>query len=135
MFLPANRCILVVDDDPGIRLLLMTYLRRRGFQVLDASNGREALERMRSAGPDLVIMDLMMPEVSGWDVLRERSGDPFLKRIPIIVVTANNVREARIDVAAQDVLHILAKPFDLDELLSRVTEGLEPSPVPAPLAA
>jgi CheY-like chemotaxis protein len=135
MHLPADRCILVVDDDPGIRLLLMTVLRRGGYQLLEASNGREALERMRSADPDLVIMDLMMPEVTGWDVLRERAGDPFLKRIPVLVVTASNAPQARIDLAGQDVFDILAKPFDLADLLAMVTEGLEPSPVPAPLAA
>jgi CheY-like chemotaxis protein len=135
MHLPADRCILVVDDDPGIRLLLMTLLRRAGYQLLEASNGRQALERMRFANPDLLIMDLMMPEVTGWDVLCERAADPFLKRIPVIIATASSAPQARIDLAAQDVFDILAKPFELADLLAMVAQGLEPSPVPAPLAA
>src|SRR6266498_3391280 len=87
-----NHCVLVVDDDPGIRLLLLTFLRFRGFRLLEACNGREALAAMRTGKADVVVMDLMMPEVSGWDVLRERAADPSLMAIPMIVVTADNSR-------------------------------------------
>ena len=90
MDLPRKRCILVVDDDPGIRLFLVTLLRRRGFRLLEARDGNEALEAMRAGSADLVILDLMMPDVSGWDVLRERAADPSLRRVPMIVVTANS---------------------------------------------
>lgn len=125
MVRPGKRCLLVVDDDPSIRLLLMTFLRRKGFQTLEASNGREALTQMRTCAADLVIMDLMMPEVSGWDVLRERNADASLQQIPIIVVTAQNIRETRVDIADDHVAAVLGKPFDLDVLLRTVRTCLE----------
>lgn len=125
MVRPGKRCLLVVDDDPSIRLLLMTFLRRKGFQTLEASNGREALTQMRTCAADLVIMDLMMPEVSGWDVLRERNADASLQQIPIIVVTAQNIRETSVGIADDHVAAVLGKPFDLDVLLRTVRSCLE----------
>ncbi len=128
-----NSCILVVDDDPSIRRLLVTYLSQRGFRLLAASNGREALAQMR--GADLVIMDLMMPELSGMDVLRVRAADPALLRIPMIVITANNQQNATADVLDASVWAVIGKPFDLDALLERVTTCLEQRPhIPAPVA-
>jgi CheY-like chemotaxis protein len=135
MDLPRKRCILVVDDDPGIRLLLVTLLRRRGFRLLEARDGNEALEAMRGGRADLVLMDLMMPDVSGWDVLRERAADPSLRRIPMIVVTAANSREVTADLANQGVYAVLGKPFDLDALLMAVTTCLHDRHVPARAAA
>ena len=122
-----NRSVLVVDDDAGIRLLLTTFLRRHGFRVLEASNGREALEAMRAGKTNLVILDLMMPWVSGWDVLRERADDPLLQAIAVIVTTACNNREVISDLLDKGVYTALEKPFDLDVLLTAVTACLAPS--------
>ena len=132
---PDHRCVLVVDDDSGIRLLLVTFLRCHGFRLLQACNGREALEKMRSGNADLVVMDLMMPEVSGWDVLAERNGDPSLRQIPVIIATAGNRSEVIASAGGKRVWAVLGKPFDLDTLLGAVTTGLESLGVPAPLAA
>jgi CheY-like chemotaxis protein len=132
---PDSRRILVVDDDSGIRLLLVTFLRCHGFQVLQACNGREALEKMRDGNAGLVLMDLMMPEVSGWDVLAERNRSPSLRWIPVIIATASNRSDVIASVAGQHVWAVLGKPFDLDALLESVTTGLEFRGVPAPLAA
>jgi DNA-binding response OmpR family regulator len=132
---PASRRVLIVDDDSGIRLLLVTFLRYHGFRMLQACNGREALEKMRDDAADLVVLDLMMPEVSGWDVLAERSRDPSLRRIPLIVTTAGNRNEVVDTVAGLCVWAVLGKPFDLDALLASVTTGLESRGVLAPLAA
>ena len=127
--------ILVVDDDASIRLLLVTLLRRHGFQLRQARNGREALDEMRAGNADLVIMDLTMPEVSGWEVLRLRHADPALLHIPIIVITALNTNQASADVVGKGVSAVLGKPFDLDTLLTAVRTTLDPAGVPAPLAA
>jgi DNA-binding response OmpR family regulator len=135
MDLPRKRCILVADDDAGIRLLLVTFLRRRGFRLLEACDGNEALEAMRAGSADLVILDLMMPDVSGWDVLRERAADPSLQRIPMIVVTATTCREVTADLVDQDVYTVVAKPFDLDTLLMAVTTCLRDPHVPVLAAA
>jgi len=119
--------ILVVDDDAAIRLMLATFLRRRGFQLSEARNGREALAEMRANHPQVVILDLAMPEVSGLDVLRERIANPALQQIPIIVVTANNRRDVAADVRHMNVYAVLAKPFDLIALLATVTSCLDPA--------
>ena len=125
MDLPLKRCVLVVDDDPSIRLLLVTYLRRQGYQMLEARNGREALTSMRAGSVDLVVLDLVMPEVSGLDVLRERAADPSLLRIPMIVVSASNTGKVLADVLDKRVSAVIAKPFDLDTLLTTVAKCLE----------
>ena len=111
--------------------MLATFLRRRGFQLLEARDGREALTAMRSGEADVVVMDLMMPEVSGWDVLCERAGDPALLAIPMIVVTADNSRQVTDDLLDKHVYAVVGKPFDLNALLSAVTacSGRPYSPV------
>jgi two-component system alkaline phosphatase synthesis response regulator PhoP len=130
-----NHCVLVVDDDPAIRLLLVTFLRRRGLRVMEARNGQEALARMRAGDAGLVLMDLMMPEISGWDVLRERAADPLLQRIPVIVVTAKNEGDVAADVRDKGVYSVIGKPFDLDALASAVIACLDDGGVPGLAAA
>ena len=111
--------VLVVDDDPSIRRMIVAALKREGYQFLEAPNGREALEIMRTQEPDVVVLDLMMPIVSGWDVLRERQGDPKLERIPVIIVSAN--REAEIANAIdKGICAFLPKPFDIGALSALV---------------
>jgi CheY-like chemotaxis protein len=124
MNLSQKHCVLVVDDDPGIRRLLATVLRRRGFQLLEACNGREALTAMRGGKADVVVMDLMMPEVSGWDVLRERAVEPALMAIPMIVVTASSSPQLTDLLLDRQVYAVVAKPFDLDVLVAAVTACL-----------
>jgi CheY-like chemotaxis protein len=134
MDLSPKHCVLVVDDDASIRRLLMVTLRRQGYRTLEACNGREALVSMRAESPDIVIMDLVMPEVSGWEVLRERAADPSLLRIPMIIVTASHTRKAHGDVLEQ-VCAVIAKPFDLDVVLTTLKDRLENPGVLAPAAA
>ena len=134
MGVPANR-ILIVDDDKSIRLLLVTFLRHRGFRLLEARDGREALAEMHAGNIDLVVMDLMMPGVSGMDVLRERAADPSLQHIPIIVISANDGYRTKADVFDKDVWAVITKPFELEALLEAVTTGLVQANSPAPSAA
>ena len=108
-------CILVVDDDSNIRKLIVTTLRREGYTLSEAHNGREALEAMRSGTEDLVLLDLMMPEVSGWDVLRIREQDAALRRIPVIVITANHGAEVS-EAVDSGICALLPKPFALATL-------------------
>ncbi len=132
---PGNRRVLIVDDDQAIRRLLVMYLRRGRFQLLEARNGREALSEMRAGNADLVVMDLMMPEVSGWDVLRARAAEPSLQRIPMIVVTASKSPNVTADALDWGAFAVLGKPFDFDALLTAVTTCLENLNVPAVPAA
>ena len=125
---PVKRfCVLVVDDDPNIRRMIMASLRREGYDFLEASNGREGLTLMRSNKPDVVVLDLMMPFVSGWEVLQERNGDPELKSIPVIVVSANRDPEVATAVD-QGICAFLPKPFDIGALNALVRNCLVPIP-------
>ncbi len=113
------RHVLVVDDDPNIRRMIVAALRREGYAFSEAHNGVEALDIMRQKRPDVVVLDLMMPVLSGWDVLRERETDPDLKDIPVIVVSAN--REPELATAIdKGICAFLPKPFDIRALSALV---------------
>ena len=123
----SDVCILVVDDDVNIRRMIIAALKRDGYTFIEAANGREALDAMRSAKPAAVVLDLMMPIASGWDVLRERAGDPELMEIPVIVVSASRSPELA---AAMDkgICAFLPKPFDISALASLVRSCVPASP-------
>jgi CheY-like chemotaxis protein len=111
--------VLVVDDDSNIRKMIIASLRREGYLFLEAPNGRDALDLMRTEHPDVVVLDLMMPVVSGWDVLRERQSDNDLNSIPVIVVSANRDPELA-TVADKGICAFLPKPFDIGALSALV---------------
>ena len=112
-----GRKILVVDDEKQIVDILKAYLERDGYRVIAAYDGQSALELARRDGPDLIILDLMLPEVSGWDVCRElrRKSD-----VPVIILTARDDTSDKIiglELGADDYV---TKPFDPKEIISRV---------------
>ncbi len=123
--------MLVVDDDPSIRKMIIAALRRGDvpYSFLEAPNGRDALDLMRSDHPDVVVLDLMMPVLSGWDVLRERADDDSLKAIPIIVVSANRDPEVATAVNA-GICAFLPKPFDISALSALVRSCIPPNAAP-----
>jgi CheY-like chemotaxis protein len=106
--------VLVVDDDRDICDIIAEALALAGHRVLIASNGRMALDQARRTCPDLIVLDLMMPVMSGWEFLEARREDPALVSVPVIVDTAFS--ETQVDGAAV----ILQKPFDVDTLLAAV---------------
>jgi DNA-binding response OmpR family regulator len=111
--------VLVVDDDSSIRKMIIAALRREGYNFLEAANGQAALDLMRSEHPDVVVLDLMMPILSGWDVLKERRGNKDLERIPIIIISANRDPEVATAVD-QGICAFLPKPFDIRALSALV---------------
>ena len=108
--------------------MIVAALKRDGYEFLEAPNGREALDLMRSAHPDVVVLDLMMPVLSGWDVLRERSHDATLRGIPVIIVSANRDPELALAVD-QGVCAFLPKPFDIGALSALVRSCIPPDAV------
>lgn len=120
-----NFKVLVVDDDPNIRRMIVAALKRDGYDFLEAPNGREALDAMRSEHPNVVVLDLMMPVLSGWDVLRERADDPDLRSIPVIIISANRDPEVATAVA-QGICAFLPKPFDIGALSALVRSCIPP---------
>jgi two-component system KDP operon response regulator KdpE len=120
-----NFSVLVVDDDPNIRRMIVAALRRDGYSFYEAPNGRDALELMREQHPDVVVLDLMMPVLSGWDVLKERQSDAELSRIPVIVVSANRDPDVAVAVNA-GICAFLPKPFDIGALSALVKSCMPP---------
>ncbi|HEX3580760.1 MAG TPA: response regulator, partial [Thermoanaerobaculia bacterium] len=111
--------VLVVDDDSAIRRMIIAALRREGYSFLEAANGKDALDLMRGEHPDVVVLDLMMPILSGWDVLRERAHDAAMRKIPVIIVSANRDPEIATAVNA-GICAFLPKPFDIAALSALV---------------
>jgi DNA-binding response OmpR family regulator len=111
------RTILIVDDEPNLREALAEGLEAEGFQVVTAADGREALVRFRETGPDLIILDLMLPELSGVEVCRiVRAESP----VPILMLTAKDSEVDKVvglELGADDYV---TKPFSLRELLARI---------------
>ncbi len=109
--------VLVVDDDGGIREFVRTVLLEEGYDVAEATDGRDALERAKTMRPDVILLDMRMPVMNGWEfarMYRERPGP----HAPIVIVTAalDVAKDAR-DIGADG---FLAKPFQLDDLLDLV---------------
>ena len=112
-----THCILVVDDEPAVTDLLAYNLRKAHYEVLVAADGRQALQRARDASPDLILLDLMLPEVDGLDVCRElrKTSD-----VPIIMITALGEETDRVvglELGADDYV---TKPFSVRELMARI---------------
>lgn len=119
--------ILVVDDDPDILQFVRLNLELDGFAVDLAGGGEEALAKAGSAPPDLMLLDVMMPEIDGLTVLRRLRSDPATANIPVIILTARSLAEDRVrglDLGADDYI---TKPFDLEELIARVRTVLRRS--------
>jgi two-component system, OmpR family, response regulator len=117
--------LLVVEDEPTILELLSGSLRFAGFDVVTAASGTEALRAVTRARPDLILLDVMMPDGDGFEVLREiRSGGP---RIPVIFLTARGAVRDRIAGLTLGGDDYVAKPFSLDEVLARIRAVLRRS--------
>ena len=109
--------ILVVDDDPHIIELAALYLEQEGYRVISAADGRAALDRARQDAPALIVLDLMLPEIDGWEVCRRVRADSDL---PILMLTARDDDIDKIvglELGADDYL---TKPFNPRELVARV---------------
>lgn len=122
--------ILVVDDEPYMIRLLQHHLERSGYRMLKAANGREALDRIREDHPDLVLMDVMMPEINGLEVLAQVRKEPETRNLPIIIMTANAQRFTREEAEAAGVSAFLTKPFSPTQLMAEVRRQLERSGPP-----
>jgi DNA-binding response OmpR family regulator len=118
--MPVAPEVLVVEDEPDIRALIVLHLARDGFRCRTAGTGVEALRAVRTTPPDLVILDLMLPELDGLDVCRRLRQDPLSVAMPIIMLTAKADEVDRVlglELGADDYV---AKPFSPKELVARV---------------
>ncbi|MBI4422340.1 MAG: response regulator [Elusimicrobia bacterium] len=132
----ASTRILVTDDDANIRSLLQDVLESFGYQVDTACDGQEALEKIMRQPPDLVLLDVEMPYMTGWEVVGKLKGDTLLQHLPVLMLTSLSRAEDKIQGLELGADDYLTKPFNPGELLARVrgalrrkTAGLEANPL------
>jgi DNA-binding response OmpR family regulator len=113
------RKVLIADDDPQILAMISQRLRKRGYEVVEAENGTRAVEQARATRPDVIVLDVLMPGMSGWEVARAVRHDAALKDTPIIVLTAigHTTNEATSPLFADEYLD---KPFEFADLERKI---------------
>jgi DNA-binding response OmpR family regulator len=114
------RTILVVDDEADILNFLELVLKERGYDVLTAAGGQQALAEAREHLPDLVLLDIMMPQMDGWEVLRLLRVDPRTAAIPVAMISARTDAKDRVQGLQEGALDYICKPFSLEDLLAKV---------------
>ena len=118
--------VVCVEDEPEIIDLIRLILGRKGFDLTGATGGLERLDAIRRVKPDLVLLDLMMPDMDGWEVYQQMKADPELKNIPVIVVTAKAQSIDKIlGLHIAKVDDYVTKPFGPQELLQSVERVLQ----------
>jgi CheY-like chemotaxis protein len=122
----GKRRIMIIEDDPDMIELLSLIVRRGGYQPIAALGGQEGVRRLKEVGADLILLDLMMGDMSGWLVLQAVKGDEALQHIPVLIVSAKHQMEDAGQ--AQAFAHLfegyLVKPFVVQDLMSQITEAL-----------
>jgi DNA-binding response OmpR family regulator len=119
------RHIICIEDEPEMIELIQLILNRRGFEVLGASGGKEGVQMVRELLPDLVLLDLMMPDMDGWEVYQQMKAEESTRNIPVIIVTAkaqNIDKVLGLHIAKVD--DYIAKPFGPQELIDSVEKIL-----------
>jgi twitching motility two-component system response regulator PilH len=120
--LAAQKIILVVDDSPTERFFLTDLLKRSGYEVLTAENGDDALAKIRLERPSLVVMDVVMPGSSGFQITRALNRDPATQSIPVILCTSKATETDRIWGLRQGARDYVTKPVDAEVLLAKIAE-------------
>lgn len=120
----TERKVLVVDDEENITQILEFSIAAEGYEVITASNGEEAIEKARREQPNLIILDIMMPKVDGYEACRVLKSNPMTKKIPVILLTAKGReidKRLGFEVGAADYI---VKPFSPSKLIEKVNEYL-----------
>lgn len=116
--------VLVVEDEANIRKFVAINLTARGYEVVEAANAREGLERLHDSAPDVLLLDIKLPDMSGWELLRIMAADEWLPRIPVVVITASLGNTAPDPGIYENLRKILIKPVSAQELTHVVREAL-----------
>jgi two-component system, cell cycle response regulator DivK len=122
-----NQLILVVEDDAIMQKMALKILRSRGFSCEFAVTGREAVAKAAAFHPGLILMDLSLPEMNGWEATRALKADPALAGIPVVAVTAHAMVGDKETALAAGCAECLTKPYELDELIVVVERYLGPA--------
>jgi CheY-like chemotaxis protein len=119
--------VLIVDDEPHMLRVAELSLRKGGFELLTGRNGRQAIELARLARPNLIVMDVLMPEMDGLTALRELKQDPCTAGIPVIMITARGHVMTRQEAETSGAALFLTKPFSPTQLLQEAQRLAQPS--------
>ena len=120
-----SKHILAVDDEPDVLFIVKTALEGEGFEVETASNGPDGIEAARDNPPDLILLDVMMPGMSGFEVLTELKKGAPTDRIPIIMLTGLSERKKIQEALASGIDFYIVKPFEFDDLINTVRQALD----------
>ena len=119
--------VLIIEDDADMIELLSVILRRGGYQPVSALGGEDGIRKLREGEADLILLDLMMDDISGWKVLEQIKGDKALSQIPVLIVSARHYLEDPVQTKAHadQFEGYLVKPFIVHDLLIQIKEALE----------
>jgi DNA-binding response OmpR family regulator len=123
----SRKCVLMIEDDEEMTALGELILVKEGLEVLSANNGADGLARVRDRPVDLILLDIMMEGLDGWQVLERLKSDPQLSNIPVIMLTARHYLEdkATIEAHAGQYISYIVKPFVVRELIRKVNKALD----------
>jgi CheY-like chemotaxis protein len=124
----VSNVVLVVEDDVTMQKMALKVLRSRGFQCELAPNGREALRLASSIRPALILMDLSLPEMNGWEATKALKADPTTAAIPVVAITAHAMVGDRETALAAGCSECLTKPYEISELVELVVRYLSGEP-------
>ncbi|NET10626.1 MAG: response regulator transcription factor [Symploca sp. SIO2B6] len=120
-----NKRLLLVDDDPNLILLVKDYLEFRGYEVMTAENGREALEMLKQDTPNMIICDVMMPEMDGYALVENIRQDQSMNWIPVLFLSAKGQSADRVKGLSTGADVYMVKPFEPEELVAQVESSLK----------
>ena len=123
--LKDNKKLLLIDDGPNLILLVKDYLEFRGYNVDTAENGREALEVLDNLVPDMIICDVMMPEMDGYTLVKHIRKEPVTNRIPVLFLSAKGQSQDRVKGLNEGADVYMSKPFEPEELVAQVESSLK----------
>src|SRR5439155_24424867 len=121
-----SQLILVVEDDATMQKMALKILRSRGFACESAPNGRAAVAMAATLKPSLILMDLSLPEMNGWEATRALKADPALAKIPVVAITAHAMVGDRETALAAGCVECLTKPYELEDLIALVERSVGP---------
>jgi DNA-binding response OmpR family regulator len=121
----TTRSILVVDDEEDVRMLLEMVFRKAGFNVRMAANGKAAVASAYEDPPDVILLDVMMPDMDGWQVLRALKGDETTRAIPIVMISARDERRDKMIGLQEGAEGYIGKPFSPSEVVREVKALLD----------
>jgi len=120
-----SKKLLLIDDDPNLILLVQDYLEFRGYEVITAENGREALEVLDNESPDLIICDVMMPEMDGYTFVKNVRENPLTNWIPVLFLSAKGQSQDKVKGLNTGADVYMVKPFEPEELVAQVESSLK----------